>query len=124
MRTRESGRRNSRRCAAHARTPFFNHTHIVSDVGTRSSMEAEKGTAWSLEFGAWSLEFGAWSLELGVWSLELGAWSLDGVCHATGEGRWVGCRGSGRQPQRPEVDHVRHKDVWQSFSPLYPATFV
>ena len=21
-------------------------------------------------------------------------------------------------------DHVRHKDVWQSISPLYPATFV
>ena len=39
-------------------------------------MEAEKGTAWSLE-GVWSLEFGAWSLELGVWSLELGAWSLE-----------------------------------------------
>ena len=57
-------------------------------------MEAEKGTAWSLEFGAWSLEFGAWSLELGVWSLKLGAWSLDGVCHATGEGRWAGSMGA------------------------------
>ena len=78
-------------------------------------MEAEKGTAWSLEFGAWSLEFGAWSLEHGVWSLELGAWSLDGVCHATGEGRWAGSMGAPgiRDPQRPEeVDHVRHKDVW------------
>ena len=39
-------------------------------------MEAEKGTAWSLEFGVWRLEFGAWSLALGVWSLEFGAWSL------------------------------------------------
>ena len=39
-------------------------------------MEAEKGTAWSLEFGAWSLELGVWSLEFGA-SLELGAWSLE-----------------------------------------------
>ena len=40
-------------------------------------MEAEKGTAWSLEFGAWSLELGVWSLEFGAWSLELGAWRLE-----------------------------------------------
>ena len=56
-------------------------------------MEAEKGTAWSLEFGAWSLELGVWSLEFGAWSLALGVWSLDGVCHAMGEGRWAGSMG-------------------------------
>ena len=96
----------------------FNITYVES---WHSVNEAEKGTAWSLEFGAWSLEFGAWSLEfgawslvfgawslefgawslalgvwsleLGAWSLELGAWSLDGVCHAMGEGRWAGSMG-------------------------------
>ena len=93
-------------------------------------MEAEKGTAWSLELGVWSLalgvwrlEFGAWSLELGVWSLEFGAWSLalgvwslalgvwslDGVCHAMGEGRWAGSMGRiahGAAAEEVGHDHV------------------
>ena len=71
-------------------------------------MEAEKGTAWSLEFGAWSLElgvwsleFGAWSLELGAWRLEFGAWSLEFAMlwgRGGGRGPWAGSRTG--QPQR------------------------
>ena len=70
-------------------------------------MEAEKGTAWSLEFGAWSLELGVWSLEFGAWSLELGAWRLEfGVWmefamlwgRGGGRGPWAGSRTG--QPQR------------------------
>ena len=29
-----------------------------------------------------------------------------------------------RVKRSTKYDHVRHKDVWQSISPLYPATFV
>ena len=70
-------------------------------------MEAEKGTAWSLEFGAWSLELGVWRLEFGAWSLELGAWRLVfGVWmefamlwgRGGGRGPWAGSRTG--QPQR------------------------
>ena len=82
---------------------------LQSAVGTLllHTMEAEKGTAWSLEFGAWSLELGVWSLEFGAWSLELGAWRLEfGVWmefamlwgRGGGRGPWAGsCTG---QPQR------------------------
>ena len=59
------------------------------------TMEAEKGTAWSLEFGAWSLELGVWSLELGAWSLEFG-WSLP--CY--GGGAVGGVHGPDRARQR------------------------
>ena len=50
-------------------------------------MEAEKGTASSLEFGVWRLEFDAWSLEFGPWSLvsrlEFGpnAHDIDAIVH-------------------------------------------
>ena len=49
-------------------------------------MEAEKGTASSLEFGVWRLEFGAWSFEFDAWSLEFDARKA----HACANNTWFG----------------------------------